>query len=112
MRSRITREAFHDFLAPQMGKSSSMAVRRLLLIRHGQYDEREDGTKDLTETGRAQAKRIGHALRDDHIDAVYASTMLRARTTAALIAEERNLLVQSTPVLCECIPTKIAFYIP
>ncbi len=89
-----------------------MAARRLLLIRHGQYDEREEGTKDLTATGRAQAKRIGKALAHDTIDAVYASTMLRARTTAALIAEDRQLLVQSTPLLCECVPTKIGFYIP
>jgi serine/threonine-protein phosphatase PGAM5 len=89
-----------------------MAARRLLLIRHGQYDEREEGTKDLTALGRAQAKRIGKALKNDRIDAVYASTMLRARTTAALIAESRSLMVQSTPLLCECIPTKVGFYIP
>ncbi len=89
-----------------------MAGRRLLLIRHGQYDEREEGTKDLTALGRAQAKRIGKALVNDRIDAVFASTMLRARTTAALIAEDRKLMVHSTPLLCECIPTKIGFYIP
>jgi serine/threonine-protein phosphatase PGAM5 len=89
-----------------------MAVRRLLLIRHGQYDEREEGTKDLTAIGRAQAKHIGKALVHHEIDAVYASTMIRARTTAALIVEGRKLMVQSTPILCECIPTKIGFYIP
>jgi serine/threonine-protein phosphatase PGAM5 len=87
-------------------------ARRLLLIRHGQYDEREEGTKDLTALGRKQAKRIGKSLEFDRIDAVYASTMLRARTTAGLIAEDRNLPVQTTPLLCECIPTKIGFYIP
>lgn len=94
-----------------------MAARRLFLIRHGQYDEREEGTKDLTATGRAQAKRVGRALRHEQVDAIYASTMLRARTTAALIAEERDpgdnkMLVQSTELLCECVPTKIGFYIP
>lgn len=89
-----------------------MGVRRLLLIRHGQYDERDEGTKDLTRTGRKQAALVGKALDDERIDAVYASTMLRARTTAALIAEPRKLLVASTPILVECIPTKVGFPVP
>jgi serine/threonine-protein phosphatase PGAM5 len=38
--------------------------------------------------------------------------MLRARTTAALIADGRSMMVQSTPLLCECIPTKVGFYLP
>ena len=88
-----------------------MGVRRLLLIRHGQYDERDEGTKDLTSLGKKQAKLICRALGDDRVDAVYSSTMLRARTTAALVAETRKLSVSSTPILCECIPTKVGFFI-
>ena len=88
-----------------------MGVRRLLLVRHGQYDERDEGTKDLTTIGRQQATLIGRALSDERIDAVFSSTMLRARTTAALVAEPRKLLVASTPILCECIPTKVGFFV-
>ncbi len=88
-----------------------MGVRRLLLVRHGQYDERDEGTKDLTAIGKKQAKLIAQALKGDRVDAVHSSTMLRARTTAALVAEPRKLLVASTPVLCECIPTEVGFYV-
>ncbi|MGH7330417.1 MAG: histidine phosphatase family protein, partial [Polyangiaceae bacterium] len=48
-----------------------MGVRRLLLVRHGQYDERDEGTKDLTAIGKKQAKLIARAVGDDRIDAVY-----------------------------------------
>lgn len=89
-----------------------MVMRRLVLVRHGQYDERDEGTKDLTALGKKQAQRVARALANERIDAVYSSTMLRARTTAAIVAESRKLLVASTPLLCECIPTKVGFYVP
>lgn len=55
----------------------------LILIRHG-LPERRDDTSDapLSEEGHDQARRVAAWLADDGIDAVYASTMLRAGQTA------------------------------
>src|SRR5205809_1084762 len=55
----------------------------LILIRHGLPERRED-TADppLSDHGHEQARRVAAWLADEAIDAVYASTMLRARQTA------------------------------
>jgi probable phosphoglycerate mutase len=72
----------------------------LYLIRHGQslvnLDDWEQGNRDegLTELGRRQAEVTAERLaRDVAVDVVYASTMRRARETAALIAEVLDIAV-------------------
>lgn len=62
---------------------------RLLLIRHGQTPSNVLGALDtahpgapLTELGLAQAAAVPRALRDERIDAVFASTLLRTQLTA------------------------------
>ena len=60
----------------------------LILVRHG-LPERRDDTADppLSDEGHEQSRRVAAWLADDGIDAVYASTMLRAGQTAEPFVE-------------------------
>src|SRR5690606_17919851 len=78
-----------------------MGGMRLILIRHGQtssnvadlLDTAAPGA-DLTELGRQQAAAVPRSLADEDIDAVYASTLVRTRQTAAPLLAERGLELQ------------------
>ncbi len=63
----------------------------LILIRHG-LPERRDDTSDppLSEEGHEQSRRVAAWLADEHVDVVYASTMLRAGQTAEPFAALRG----------------------
>ena len=67
----------------------------LILVRHGlpERQELEEGRADppLSETGNRQALAVAHWLALESIDAVYSSTMLRARQTAQPYAALNNL---------------------
>ncbi len=73
-----------------------MTLRRLLLARHGQTgyngERRFTGWADppLTRRGEAEARALGRRLRDQRIDAVYASDLRRAIDTATLASGGRN----------------------
>lgn len=77
------------------------STMRLILVRHGQTACNVNDTWHgwdqcaLTEEGREQAHAVGERLRDEPIDAVYASDLLRARQTAEAIAVPHGL----TPIL-------------
>ncbi len=64
----------------------------LILIRHG-LPVRSDASADppLSETGHAQARRVGALLQAEGIDAVWASTMQRAIQTAEPFAAVAGL---------------------
>lgn len=70
---------------------------RIVAIRHGQTDWNADarvqGQLDigLNRVGRAQAARLADALRDEGLDAVYASDLARAADTARAFASELAL---------------------
>src|SRR5689334_1597685 len=71
---------------------------RLLLIRHGQTPSNVGFLLDtavpgpgLTELGERQAAALPEALAGEDIEAVYASTLLRTRLTAAPLAAARGL---------------------
>ena len=71
---------------------------RLLLIRHGQTPDNVRGALGttvpgprLTALGRKQAKALPHALRDEHIDAIAISTLVRTKLTAAPLAAALSL---------------------
>ncbi len=71
---------------------------RLLLIRHGQTPSNVAHLLDtavpgpgLTPLGEQQAAALPPALEHQQIDALYASTQLRAQLTAAPLAERRGL---------------------
>ncbi len=74
---------------------------RLLLIRHGQTPSNVLGALDtahpgapLTELGLAQAAAVPRALRDEQIDAVIASTLLRTQLTAEPLARHVGVETQ------------------
>ncbi|WP_210584904.1 histidine phosphatase family protein [Streptomyces sp. GESEQ-35] len=71
---------------------------RLLLIRHGQTPSNVEYLLDtavpgpgLTALGERQAALLPEALADEDIDALYVSTMVRTRLTAAPLAAARGL---------------------
>ncbi|MBM4447064.1 MAG: histidine phosphatase family protein [Chloroflexi bacterium] len=81
---------------------------RLILVRHGETawnQERriQGGSSDveLSEVGRKQAERLGLALQETKIDAIYSSPLKRAFDTAQAIASHHNLTVQVEPDLRE-----------
>lgn len=84
-----------------------MDSTRILLIRHGQSQgnaERRFGGHSptpLSELGRAQAEATARALRDEGIDAIYSSDLLRALQTAEPLARATGLEVRSTEAFRE-----------
>src|SRR5256885_3498106 len=68
-------------------------VTRIIAIRHGEtawnVDTRIQGQLDvpLNDTGRWQARRLGQAVADEAIEAIYSSDLARARETAQALAE-------------------------
>lgn len=84
-----------------------MEATRIIAIRHGEtswnVDSRIQGQRDigLNETGRWQARRVGEALADEDITAVYSSDLGRAHQTAQEIAETTGIPVVRTEGLRE-----------
>ena len=72
---------------------------RLILVRHGETDwnkqRRVQGLTDLelNATGRKQAEALAEALKDENIDAIYASPLKRARDTANAIGRYHQVEV-------------------
>ena len=70
-----------------------MQFTRIVAIRHGETawnkDTRLQGHLDiaLNETGRWQAQRVAHALRDEPVAAIYSSDLQRAHHTAQAISQ-------------------------
>lgn len=72
---------------------------QIVLVRHGATDWNLQGRcqgatdRELSEIGIRQAEQIATLLRDENIEAVYASDLRRARQTAELISQPHNLPV-------------------
>jgi serine/threonine-protein phosphatase PGAM5 len=81
-------------------------MRRLILVRHGQYDLE---TGRLTALGRRQAAALARALRGYELSAIHCSTMPRARETAAILkrALRSKLKLRFSPQLREKLPTPV-----
>lgn len=77
-----------------------MTQTKLYLIRHGEtawnVEQRCQGHTDipLNAEGQAQAQKLGNAMRDVPLDAIYASDLRRALQTAEKIAKPRELKVE------------------
>lgn len=99
-----------------------MGTRTLLFVRHGQYVADDAGK--LTDLGREQARVTGgwlaRYLEGQRVDALWSSTLPRARETAGIIANGLSQLerhapakpasgyrVRPTSVLCEGMYTKV-----
>jgi serine/threonine-protein phosphatase PGAM5 len=81
-------------------------VRRLIFVRHGQYDEVSTGA--LTPLGRKQAARTATALRRLEVNAIWSSTLLRARETASIVAAKQpSARFRRSRLLCEVVPTTL-----
>ncbi|HOB35199.1 MAG: histidine phosphatase family protein [Firmicutes bacterium] len=82
-------------------------MAQLWIIRHGETqwnrENRFQGILDvpLSETGRAQARRLAAYLADKHFDAVYSSPLSRALDTARIVAAEHGLEVETVTDLQE-----------
>jgi probable phosphoglycerate mutase len=82
-------------------------VCELLLVRHGEQafvanmPLAEGVDAPLTELGRRQAEAVGHRFSDHRIDAVYTSTMQRARDTGLAIAGHHDLAITQRESLVE-----------
>jgi len=75
-------------------------VKRVILARHGESERSVEGLTNgdpavrvgLTATGREEARRLGVELRDDPIDLCVTSEFERARETADLALDGRDVL--------------------
>ena len=80
---------------------------RIIAIRHGEtawnIDTRIQGQLDvgLNPNGRWQAQRVGQALADEPIAAIYTSDLLRARDTALPISQATGVALQTHKSLRE-----------
>lgn len=76
-----------------------MEPTRIIAVRHGETswnaDARIQGQRNigLNETGRWQAQRVGQALAEEPITAVYSSDLERAHATAQSISEVKGIPV-------------------
>lgn len=79
-------------------------MTELIVIRHGETDwnrqHRFQGQIDvpLNDTGREQAERLAHRLRDEPFDVLLCSDLLRARATAEAVARLRRLTPRLAPL--------------
>ncbi|GAB0098505.1 Serine/threonine-protein phosphatase Pgam5, mitochondrial [Sergentomyia squamirostris] len=75
----------------KLEKATPKAIRHLILVRHGQYNQQGDldSKHYLTEVGRKQAGFTGERLKSlkFNFDKMYKSTMLRAQETGSIISE-------------------------
>ena len=74
-------------------------MTKLIIVRHGQSEANVEGIyaahtdAPLSELGRKQAERVGEALKDQKIDAIYSSNLQRAHDTAVPTARAKGLPV-------------------
>jgi probable phosphoglycerate mutase len=74
-------------------------VTELLLVRHGETDWNAEGRlqghtdRPLTEHGRRQAAELAERLAAEHVDAIYASDLSRAKETAEIVGARLGLPV-------------------
>lgn len=95
--------------APGIRYTAFVGTRTLILLRHGQYSP-DDGGR-LTPLGREQALHSAKYLKDIPIHAVWASTLTRAKETAAIVAEHLDVArVKHVSVLREGLYSKIEGY--
>lgn len=82
-------------------------MMKVTFVRHGQTSwnllGKQQGLADipLDETGIAQAHQTKELLKDKHFDRVYCSPLTRARQTAQIICEDRDIPILLEPRLIE-----------
>ncbi len=77
------------------------------LVRHGETDWNANkiiqghSNNPLNQTGEKQARELAKKFKNVHFDAVFSSDLLRAKRTAEIIGQEKNLAVKTTRFLRE-----------
>jgi alpha-ribazole phosphatase len=82
-------------------------LSRILLVRHGYVGPKEErflGRTDipLSKAGIRQAEQLRNRLAPEKIDAIYSSTLRRARQTAEIVAAGHKAKITSCQELREC----------
>ncbi len=78
-------------------------LTRIFLVRHGQTDWNKDkvfrglADRPLSDAGRAEALALGEALKDEPVDAIYASPLIRARQTVEPLSRWKHKKIQPLP---------------
>jgi serine/threonine-protein phosphatase PGAM5 len=86
-----------------------LGTRTLLFLRHGQYDAENGGV--LTPLGREQARLTAKYLEGCRFDAIWSSTLPRAKETADIVVQQfGHLRVRHTGILREGLYTKVEGY--
>lgn len=91
-----------------MVKKTTNGSRYIVLLRHGQYDLSSFGR--LTELGKEQAQRAAVYLMGTKFDAVWSSTLVRAKETAEIVTNEIGHRSKATGLLREGMYTKLEGY--
>lgn len=79
----------------------------LYLVRHGETPDNVNMIMQgqtqgmLNENGKRQARELAMRMKDKHLDAILSSDLRRAIETAEIIADGRELNVETTPLLRE-----------
>ncbi len=100
-RAAATPGALHDAFS-RLFKLEDVHTTELLLVRHAEPDYKaaeasaDPSDPPLTAAGRHQAMRVATRLRPLRVDALYSSTMRRARETAAFIAAAKDMPVSAS----------------
>lgn len=90
-----------------MGERVQVVSLRLYLVRHAESEwnrsSRYAGQQDvpLSTRGKEQANRIARRLSQEHLDALYASPLQRARETASIVGKACNVSLTVDPDLAE-----------
>lgn len=90
-----------------MTQTRSEGYTYIYLVRHGESEGNVRGIIQghadfpLTANGKTQASKLAAQLRSTRFAAVYASDLSRAKETAAIVATEKKLAVQTTKLLRE-----------
>lgn len=82
-----------------------MAIKTIILVRHGQY--KKEPKEVLTLLGRKQAKLTGKRLKEISFQAFHHSTMPRARETAEIMSQTIGYKkpLFGSDLLHECVPS-------
>ncbi len=77
----------------------------IYIVRHGESEANAANVygldTNLTQKGKAQAKKIAEQFKNIHFEAVFSSPLVRAKETAAVIAKEHQLEVLTKEALRE-----------
>lgn len=92
----------------ELKEQTNNLFTKIILIRHGESEKNIKDVFDaqgddfhLTKNGQQQARQAGEMIKDEKIDKIFHSPMLRVKETAEIINKEFNLPLTPAPALTE-----------